>query len=964
MKSFSAFALALIALGGTAVAATNSVTIKEVDGATQTNRLTTFGRPTAAGEIATCSRPIVGGSALDTSHYQVDKRNAWTADSSQKYAVITIKQTLAANSSTDVTFQNTATCNNSGFLTQAQMLAFNESSGGAGDGWGAAIKITANGTTCTVNARTMLTALSIADRQIEYLMQGPLVTQVLVQDATSASSFDCGWTWDGTTMTSPVSGNSATASLHPAFILTFNAGTNAVKVDYIVENSWINRRQDQNYSIELDAGNALASVYTKSTFTHYWGQRWRKTFWSGTTPGHIRIDHNFEYLIGTKLVPSYDLTQQTYIDPSSQYTTFAASADKGDIAQAGWGASTWPNPWTTAKSYPDNNEGALVQAEDLYYLYNMNVDCGTVNGKCAKAWDMLTGEVDANASNTLTGVSGGAGAWNNIGNVPIHFREGRSVASTYFYCPTQDNKNAVPATACGGSVSYTGRPLSRDADTSIHTTGVNNLNRTTTVGTVSSTGWSHNDCSHELDYTYVGYLLTGDNYFREEEFFEASYCLATITSGTASNQSNGYYAYVNPNASNARWWAWALLLTGRAATIATDSSVEQSYYLAKTNSNLEVEAGFMNKTGVSGITPTSPNSSCTAYSAATANRWDWGRCTVGQNTATGLHAVYYGQCPTGTTALPSAKYGLISGTGTENALMSDFFPVVMWHVYRLGISNVSEMVVDIAKGPVEKTMDTTHYNPYLNAAEVRMSRGGSSCSGTPTDPYFTTDQQQYDTWDDGTGGTGGNWKAIATFNHATVASATGIPLNFPCANHGYSLLYRAGVVAAKSVGADSGSFLASDAYTWATGHVPYFNTAITGSTACGVSNTQVKWALTPDSVSTDSCTISAPASGATVTGTTVAITVSATSSGGTINSIVTSLNGSTANMPSTASTSLNTTFNSQLFANATYTLAATVTDDAGGSASCTGQSLIIANVYPSPISLGAGVKLGAGVSTH
>src|SRR5580693_7372709 len=39
----------------------------------------------------------------------------------------------------------------------------------------------------------------------------------------------------------------------------------------------------------------------------YSGQMYRKTFWTGSgNPGNVLIDHNWGYMVSTKLVPPYD----------------------------------------------------------------------------------------------------------------------------------------------------------------------------------------------------------------------------------------------------------------------------------------------------------------------------------------------------------------------------------------------------------------------------------------------------------------------------------------------------------------------------------------------------------------------------------------------------------------------------------------------------------------------------------
>src|SRR5262249_38999805 len=149
---------------------TDSLTVYEADGVDQTARAITFGRFFSKGEFSQCLQPVVGG--MPVASYQVDVKNRWS-DNSVKIAVISfIAPSFTANSSLAVTFQPNSSCNNTGYLTQSQMVNFN-----SGD-WGASMEITANGTTRTTNAATMLNALTFADCKLQYWLQGPVVTAV------------------------------------------------------------------------------------------------------------------------------------------------------------------------------------------------------------------------------------------------------------------------------------------------------------------------------------------------------------------------------------------------------------------------------------------------------------------------------------------------------------------------------------------------------------------------------------------------------------------------------------------------------------------------------------------------------------------------------------------------------------------------------------------------------------------
>lgn len=970
MKTF----LIMFCLVASSLWAADSLTIYEVDGATQTGRPITFGRIFLQGEIANFPQVLVGGSSVTT--WQENVMNRW-ADGSVKFAVISfVAGTFSANGTLAITFQNSVAGSHTGQLTQAGMTAFNSGN------WDGQIIVSpaGGGAAVTTSAKTILAASdpganTYGDCQNNYWLKGPVVTAVILQDCTSTSVYDFGWTWNGSTMASPVTGNASTASFHPMFICYFYPSTNSVQIEEIMELPWSGRMQDQladlNFKTENLVGTLIsrwsrtgARVFTDfvvSGFTHnnpgngvgnepfnfyngasataafvstdvgsplcvfiipQWhcgnittlvnstnvtvrlasddftpfsgssltaqintqvtSTRYRKVFWSGTTPGHIRIDYNFPYLISTKALVNYD---QTIAVANPEHGYYGNTKCCGGWAYTDWATTDMGdlggfNGWESA--YANVGEGAPLQRHDVVYLYNMSADCGTPNGKCAKSWDMLTGEVDANASTTLVGVNGGGGDWFNLGNVPFHMRESRTVAGggnqtagNLFYCRTFENKNvagnATTANCSGvgdgnvpdptGPNNATGKALSRHA----HSTD-QFLNTATkpvaAVGTVmlQAGGWALNEAYyHWMDFAYLPYLLTGSPFYLEEEYLSASYELA----GTNSTQnlpytSNKIFAYSNPDGYCPRCLAWPLATTGHAAFIAPDGSAEASYYSSMVNSNVEVLEGVMGITGTT-LTPASLNcsgASC-AYNALAANRWDWGRATVmsqcvqtDNSSCTTIpiafHSPVAGRCPVtanegdvdpATTSAAGTPFGYSELTISTAHLRELGFPTA-------GVND--EMI----RFYLERILDST-YNPYLIAiAFVGLKTGASSCVNSEnTDPFITSYANLLLT-------TKSTTRVAATFNNTSFPDDT----NFPCTDHGYSLLARASTsfapqfnTSSSDANCPSGTCTAAAAWTWANAQVPYFNITPTTSTPCSTvdgtyttnTDAQIKFALTP-----------------------------------------------------------------------------------------------------------------------
>lgn len=880
-----------------------------------------------------------------------------------------------------VTFQNSVVGSHTGGLSQAGMTGFNSGN------WDGQIIVnpTGGGSAVTTSAKTILAASdpganTYGDCKNNYWLQGPVVTAVILQDCTSTSIYDFGWTWNGTTMTSPVTGNASHASLHPMFIAYFYPSTNSVQIEEIMELPWSGRAQDQladlTYKTE-DAGGTLQTRWTRSGargvtdavvsgFTHnsahdgvgnapvstsnvasatanftsgdvgnpicvqLFGQfecgfmialvnssnvtvRWaadqgspfsgsgvtayidmqsafsrrRKVFWSGTAPGHVRIDHNFLYLISTKAIVNYDQTISGANPDHGYYQTgkccggwayadWANSTDRGELG----GNSGWES------GYVNVMEGAPLQRADLLYLYNMGVDCGTPNGKCAKAWDILTGEVDTNASTTLVGVNGGGGYWFNQGNVPFHMRESRTVANGgnqsgghCFYVSQFENKNALgnatlnsSSTSClgggdgnvpdpTGPNNATGKTMSRHAHSTAQFVNTS-IMPIAAVGTIMihSGGWDMGEAYyHWLDFAYLPYLLTGSPYYLEEEYFGSSYTSQSFSGIFSNYGSGGIFSVATPSALCARCLAWTLQSNGHAAYIAPDGSAEASYYQAVVNSNFETVEGMK---GIVGTTVTPTDTSCSgstcSYNSIAANRWNWGRGSIIsqclQTTTSscttipiGLHAIQSGGCPVSGQPDVNGAIASTSGVGSQYTEATN----AISHLREMGFSVAAAVDNDQLKFYLERILDST-YNPFLIATGWNGIRTGTGAcvNSTTTDPFIS----DYATY---------LLATVVTERSAADFDATSFPQwsNVPCDDHGYSLTARGATSFAQEFGISSsdancpsGTCTAAAAWSWVNIHVPYFTVVPpTGTTVCSVKDAvyttqtdrQIKFAFSP-----------------------------------------------------------------------------------------------------------------------
>jgi len=500
--------VAALALARIASAQSNGVTITELSGATQT-RPFTISRVFAQGHIRNYPQARIGGAAVAT---QADVKTRWS-DGSVQHALISFVAPIASNGSLAVDFVDQLSANNTGFLDKAAILNFN------GGNWGAEIQTTLG----TVNVRTMLQNWNGNDSGpsglgVRYWLKGPIVTQLIVEDRSAALAYDFGST--------------SHHSLHPIFVVTmYPSYQSGVKVEYIVENMWTTKQQDQAYALTLLSGNpAITNVYSKPSFTHYARTRWRKTFWSGTSLDKsanggwkIKVDHNLAYMTQSRAIPSFDLTRTSSADGSGYTKNY-------DINENGQWLKYMPQTG-------GRGDIGLFPKWYVEYLYSMKPGM----------LDVLLGNAEVS------------------GYIPFHMRE--SGSGLFF-----DSAHTVDAF---------GRPYSKDA----HPQGGGTIN----VGPSTSGGWTV-DVSHQPSFAYIPYLITGDWYFLEELQMWSASNLAGPPPGTDLWwQGHNDWAYFR---SETRAIAWMWRTLGHAVFASPDGSPEKMYYADKFRNNMAVREGM------------------------------------------------------------------------------------------------------------------------------------------------------------------------------------------------------------------------------------------------------------------------------------------------------------------------------------------------------------------------------------
>jgi hypothetical protein len=408
----------------------------------------------------------------------------------------------------------------------------------------------------------------------------------------------------------------------------------------------------------------------------YWQQMYRKTFWTGNgNPGNYLIDHNWPYMVSTGMVPPYDITKSASPDSKalggeSNSATDDCELNSGtdftcmvqhNLLNNGF-AQTWSDMGDRGGHgridegfQQTDGDPTPMPRQTLLYLTNM-ATCGKSNGACAKAWLMLTGEWgarDSSLAGAITALNtgaahGGAGIFNNAGNITYHLRESRTTnppgGGQHYFCPNlAAGKYAAigpevginvlnDSTRCGTSTDTSfGRPFSRYFDP--------NGDAKAPLGVPPGAQSPYNNQGRWtplpirwLEWTYAAYLLTGDYYYAVESQMNGAWAASAITSGAVDWTSNGFFAFMNFSHAALRQNAGLLDAALKAYVVSPDGSLEQKYFDSILASNAEVYEGLLGIVGTS-LTPNAtnePNTTCdmSRYTIRATNRWDWGRCTV------------------------------------------------------------------------------------------------------------------------------------------------------------------------------------------------------------------------------------------------------------------------------------------------------------------------------------------------
>lgn len=524
----------LILLCGSAFAQANIKTIYERTGSAQSNRAFLLSVVFKEGDIQAYAQPKYKN-ALQA-EYQNTVLTRWPGGS-LKHALVDFKGSLTGSEAAQVAFENTptpchlgnqATCKAAGLDQIAELLDPPWLTGSPR--WNSQIDTT--GIAASINARTMLSTLALADNKIRFWRIGPIATEVIIEDKSTALSYDFG--------------SDANKSLHPRFTILFVDGWQGVRTEFVVENNWHTKRQNQTYAVSLKNainGGALAEVFSKASFTQYDTTRWHQTFWAGTNMDKdgsgndkIFIDHNRLYWTASKFIPTYDPVMIPSAGAISSALAVYNATDKCPMI-SGIGQYT-----PVMGSGGGREEIGLTHTWEARYLMTMH--------------DVTKGP------SILQVVMGHAQCQ---GNVPIHIRESNPAKPSFGNWLDINDETPMTGAGCVGTCG--GAPIQPDL-------------------------------AHFPAFGYIPWLITGELWYLEELQATASWVWTNLNESATLSYGRGGTLGIITQTPQLRGYAWGIRSIAQASFATPDAEVStKAQYTALVNNNIAGYEGKLNITG-------------------------------------------------------------------------------------------------------------------------------------------------------------------------------------------------------------------------------------------------------------------------------------------------------------------------------------------------------------------------------
>jgi hypothetical protein len=297
------------------------------------------------------------------------------------------------------------------------------------------------------------------------------------------------------------------------------------RVDVTIENAWAYEPNPQNVTYDAEVMVRGVSVYSKPALTHLHHARWRKMFWWGGDAGQAHVKHNTAYLIASRAVPNYDQSVKI------------AESELAAIKTKFSGTVTEPM-----------NVGMAVKA--------MATTGGRGDIGLLPSWaTSYLLSMDKRAKEATLGTADLAGSWS------MHFRDkktDRPISLIDFpYMTILGNRGDTLNRATGQYEAFPSCPK-----------------------TVCATPYTH-DTSHQANFNYLPYLVTGDYYYLEELQFWAMWNVFQSNPGYRGNIQGLVYR------NQVRSQAWSLRTLAEAAYITPDTDRLKEHYNRILTNNLD-----------------------------------------------------------------------------------------------------------------------------------------------------------------------------------------------------------------------------------------------------------------------------------------------------------------------------------------------------------------------------------------
>jgi len=640
----------------------NGIVISDISGSSQKNSPETVTRFFKQGEIPHYAQAVVNSTPLLT---QCNVKNRWQ-DGSVKFAIISFVLPQIDSQGTLITFRDQRSGNNTGYLTEADML---------GSAYNFEATMNLSGVTHpTVRARSML-----ARGHFTYWLKGPIVTAVIVEDSANRS-FDVN--------TDGLSGN----PLHPIFEAWFYPQNHTVEVGFTLENIWVsqhavNSARHQTFSASLSTGNSGPVTNLKqSRFTQFAFSRWRRDYWIGGMPtaAKVRFDFNSSYLESTGAYPNWDYALNS-ADVESEVAAYQRLKDlypqrftlAGYDNKLGGGIASYPQGINVAGEWHFDDWKGLFTSWDALYFFT---------GDPQLREEMLTSADLA-------------------GRFPIWYREADHHAGSgeYFDAPRTGNVDPY-----GRVISVNARqqftasisnwqPGCKGEDSDNVNTA--ELNYPTAYG-----GWRTLNTSHIPAFAYMAYTLTGKHAYLEETQMQAADEIASVTG--CADLSVPFYRQGHlglADAASTRNTAWQFRDMAYAAYISPDGDPAGAYFRDKLLNNLALQEG---------------GHALSETSVGTQDRtvaYEYGKTAWGESEAAdpSPFGVWYttSAYTTGKNCANNLKTGYLKAAYANFA--EHFMMASLGMIRQLGIANTKPLLTIFARRYFHIVLDPAVHDPYL-----------------------------------------------------------------------------------------------------------------------------------------------------------------------------------------------------------------------------------------------------------